>query len=185
MELLSSPDPPLLRPRPLDTGGDHVKVGCDCEESPGKRCRRRCLADPPKWPRVSTSTTAAPTAWNTWRSTSGPSNPSAAGGGCRPATSSSEPGNTTDGPAPPACQIAGPPLWSDLWPLLPSRRSKHTVVAYRDAIYVFGGDNGWAFLSVKHDGLHHLKPILTLIGRWCQSSGLDYLDWFLIVLFSI
>lgn len=22
------------------------------------------------------------------------------------------------------------------------RRSKHTVVAYRDAIYVFGGDNG-------------------------------------------
>lgn len=23
------------------------------------------------------------------------------------------------------------------------RRSKHTVVAYRDAIYVFGGDNGW------------------------------------------
>lgn len=23
-----------------------------------------------------------------------------------------------------------------------SRRSKHTVVAYKDAIYVFGGDNG-------------------------------------------
>ena len=23
------------------------------------------------------------------------------------------------------------------------RRSKHTAVAYKDAIYVFGGDNGW------------------------------------------
>lgn len=27
-------------------------------------------------------------------------------------------------------------------PLSVSRRSKHTVVAYKDAIYVFGGDNG-------------------------------------------
>uniref|UniRef100_A0A8C1BV81 Leucine-zipper-like transcription regulator 1 n=2 Tax=Cyprinus carpio TaxID=7962 RepID=A0A8C1BV81_CYPCA len=28
-----------------------------------------------------------------------------------------------------------------------ARRSKHTVVAYRDAIYVFGGDNGKNMLN--------------------------------------
>lgn len=27
------------------------------------------------------------------------------------------------------------------------RRSKHTVVAYKDAIYVFGGDNGISMLN--------------------------------------
>lgn len=27
------------------------------------------------------------------------------------------------------------------------RRSKHTVVAYKDAIYVFGGDNGKSMLN--------------------------------------
>ena len=31
--------------------------------------------------------------------------------------------------------------------VLVHRRSKHTVVAYRDAIYVFGGDNGWVSLE--------------------------------------
>lgn len=47
---------------------------------------------------------------------------------------------------PPVPSLAGgcPPggSWPDgrLPPL--SRRSKHTVVAYKDAIYVFGGDNG-------------------------------------------
>lgn len=41
------------------------------------------------------------------------------------------------------------------------RRSKHTVVAYRDAIYVFGGDNGCVFVfpyfsyTLKHtEGSH-------------------------------
>ena len=28
-----------------------------------------------------------------------------------------------------------------------TRRSKHTVVAYKDAIYVFGGDNGKSMLN--------------------------------------
>ena len=28
-----------------------------------------------------------------------------------------------------------------------ARRSKHTVVAYKDAVYVFGGDNGKAMLN--------------------------------------
>lgn len=28
-----------------------------------------------------------------------------------------------------------------------ARRSKHTVVAYKDAIYVFGGDNGKSMLN--------------------------------------
>lgn len=39
------------------------------------------------------------------------------------------------------------------------RRSKHTVVAYRDAIYVFGGDNGcvgldWYYFSSDQQALY-------------------------------
>ena len=40
-----------------------------------------------------------------------------------------------------------PSVLSECDEFVGTRRSKHTVVAYKDAIYVFGGDNGKSMLN--------------------------------------
>lgn len=56
-----------------------------------------------------------------------------------------------------------------------SRRSKHTVVAYRDAIYVFGGDNGWVALAQRAAfilAVHHV----TMRSRFLSSGRKNMLN---------
>lgn len=98
---------------------------------------RRAARGAPRWLRAWISTTAARTASSTSPSTSGPSRPCTGGAASLPATSSWGPGERRAGWG----GGAGVPAAADRL-CAARRRSKHTVVAYRDAIYVFGGDNG-------------------------------------------
>lgn len=90
-------------------------------------------------------TTAARTVWNTSPLTSGLLKQSIAGGDFRPVMSLLVQGKEEQ--KKPVvlvmhCWLLHVIVIIIIMILFSSRRSKHTVVAYRDAIYVFGGDNG-------------------------------------------